>query len=290
VLPNIVTATSSVKTIPISVCARRAATNSAIKSMYPKLIAWEDMPGIMTDIPWSPSHFANNHRAAANLLAVQTIAFDFDSGLCELDQMVDYMKDAELSVVIGTTKSHQIEKGDKPPCDRFRVAILMESIIADNDLYRQQMNFFKELWSTNGKCWFDNACVDSSRFFYPCKNIVYINHGSPLPWVEKKVIVRQARKITEDQKRNTALIPRWVFERLSAPSDKSRHTIAYSVSACLTELGWELEEIVEVVMATYIAAIGEEDVREACWYGAGKITGEKDRAKAIAFIRGNGGV
>lgn len=285
---NIDGAISSVNNkIPISVSARRAATSSAIKGMYPKWITWDELPKYMTDIPWSPSHFTDNHRCAAKLITVQIVAFDFDSGLCTLDQMVDYMKESETPCVIGTTKSHQIDKGEKPPCDRFRVALLMESQTSDNDLYRQQMGFFKKIWATDGVCWFDNACVDSSRYFYPCKNIIYKSHGTPLPWVDK-VTPPPRRQVAKYDEKNPQIIPWWVFEKLSNPDcGSARHTTAYAVGAKLGELGWGLEEIVDVVLGTYIAAIGESHVREAVYNGWSKSRGTYSRQEAVAFARGD---
>ena len=161
---------SSVKTfVPISVCARRMADKPNIKSMYAKTIPWDSLPQVMTDIPWGAMQFNNNHRRITNFAASRIIGFDFDNGLQTLDGIVDILNTGEVPCYVGVTRNHQKPKGpDGLVADRFRVAMLMDSATHDADLYRQQLVYFKNMWATNGKCWFDVSCVDPARLFYPC--------------------------------------------------------------------------------------------------------------------------
>lgn len=288
--PVLTDAISSVNPIvPISVCARRMADKKNIKSMYPKFVPWDALPQFMLDIPWGAMQFRENHRLIKNFEASQIVGFDFDNGLQTLDGIIEILNCAELPCHVGVTKSHRKPKGaDNLVADRFRVALLMESVTNDADLYRQQLLNFRNIWSTNGRCWFDNSCVDPARLFYPCTEIVYSQSGSPLQWVVKKTPIKQDKKVTPT--RDFKNVPNWVYRRVKiGPEDKSRHSIAYSAAAELSKHGFELDEVVSFLMSGYLpSGIGEYDVREAAWYGFNRGKGIENRNGAVDFASAGG--
>jgi len=289
---NIGDAISSVnnKIVNISVCAARMSGRKDIKSMYPQQVFWGSLPNIMTSTTWGCMQFVDSHRAIKNFLRSQVIGFDFDSGLQTLDGIIEVLQDMEVPAHVGVTKSHQLPKGpDELVCDRFRVAILMESETTDADLYRQQMEAFKIVWATGGKCWFDQSCVDPARLFYPCTQIVKSTGGNPLGWISKKQ--RQKRAFIKPMRgdRDIRLVPGWVFDRITKHTDgKSRHTTCYAIGAELAGHNYELEEIVEFLMSGYLAEIGEHDVRECAYNGWSKTKDCYDRRQAIEFATAGG--
>lgn len=279
--------------IPISVCARRMADRTDIKSMYAKQTTWDYLPKIMTDITWGAMQFRDDHRTIRNFSVSRIIGFDFDNGLQNLAGIIDLLDTAEVPSHVGITKSHQKPKGpDGLVTDRFRVAMLMESCISDPDLYRQQLNYFRKIWSTGPHCWFDVACVDPARLFYPCTEIVYSRSGVPLPWVEKAKPKPTPKPIepTGDFRN----VPSWVYRRVKFSNDgRSRHSVAYSASAVLAAHGFGLEEITEFLMSGYLGeskpiGIGEYDVRECAYNGFSREKGGYSRSEAVDFASAGG--
>lgn len=289
---NIDGAISSVnnKIVNISVCAARMSGRRDIKSMYPQQAFWGSLPNIMTSTTWGCMQFVDCHRSIKNFMRSQIIGFDFDSGLQTLDGIIDVLRDMDVPAHVGVTKSHQLPKGhDDLVCDRFRVAILMESETTDAELYRQQMEAFKVVWSTAGRCWFDHSCVDPARLFYPCTEVVCSTDGTPLGWITKKVVVKKTYIKPMRGDRDVRLIPGWVFDRITTRSDgRSRHSVCYSVAAELAGHNYDMEEIVEFLLSGYLAEIGERDVRECVYNGWSKTKGCYDRRQAVEFATAGG--
>lgn len=130
---------------------------------------------ISTDRPWSPGIFQNGIRNNANLDQISLLVLDFDAGMALAEALIAFK---DYKHIIGTSKSHGIEKGGVV-ADRFRVALAIDKpVINDSE--------FKAVWFAAFAKWpaADRACKDAARFFFPCKNIVSVNENGLL-WSER---------------------------------------------------------------------------------------------------------
>ncbi len=101
---------------------------------------------------------------------------DFDSGEMSLAEASKLFCD--MTHIIGTTKSHQVEKAGYA-CDRFRVAIRFERRITSSRDYVYTMKQLIDHYPI------DAQATDAARYFFPCKNIVSINDDGYVQKVEE---------------------------------------------------------------------------------------------------------
>jgi hypothetical protein len=140
-------------------------------------VDFDKLADIVTKRMWSPGIFQKAgrgfKRSNKTWVATHLLCYDIDEGLTIDDAK---QKLSSCRFFIGTTKSHQIMKGSKVPCDRFRIVILLSETIKDSELYNR-------VW-INVKNFFelpvDEACKDPARFYYPCKEVSYFLKGDPL--------------------------------------------------------------------------------------------------------------
>lgn len=126
------------------------------------------LASIITSESWAPGRFNNLRRNIPNFTICQLLVLDVDEG-CSIETAKDLFK--EYKHIIATSRSHGTEKNGVV-CDRFRVVLFLDSTITnDRD--------FKATWATAFRRWpfIDQACKDSSRFFYPSPEIVSINEA-----------------------------------------------------------------------------------------------------------------
>lgn len=123
-----------------------------------------ELADYITRYTWSPCLYKDGHRKQIHFIGADMMALDFDDGYPTLHE-------AQLMFwpykhLIATTKSHQVKKGDKPACDRFRVVLCFEDIITDMYSYRASVApIVKEYGS-------DQKPKDAARFFFQCKDII----------------------------------------------------------------------------------------------------------------------
>lgn len=131
----------------------------------------------ITRFVWSPIVWREGQRRQSNFESAYFAVLDFDDGSFTLEDAKNSFCD--VCHVIGTTRSHQVEKSGKPACDRFRVLLELEHPIIDLRSYRYNMSTLCARYTS------DEACKDGARFFYPCMNIVSIVTDGDLWPVEK---------------------------------------------------------------------------------------------------------
>lgn len=116
---------------------------------------------------WSPCIWTDGVRKEANFVESHWCVLDFDSGEMSLKEAENIFCD--MVHVIGTTKSHQVQKGDTPACDRFRVLLAFEQPITVLRDYRYTMQAVLNRYPA------DQSPKDGARFFFPCKDIVSVS-------------------------------------------------------------------------------------------------------------------
>jgi hypothetical protein len=128
--------------------------------------AFDLLQTIITSRVWSPIVFAGGHRLGANFKEARWLALDFDTPEYDLQQCLNDWCDTIH--VIGTTKNHQKQKGDHPPCDRFRLVVPFARVIDCPRTYEHNFRVVGERYGA------DTQVKDRARLFFPCQEIVSV--------------------------------------------------------------------------------------------------------------------
>lgn len=230
---------------------------------------------VLTSATWSPVVWTSK-RMKANFKSCSYLALDFDDGFT-IKEAESWLAKHEYSGIIGTSKSHQIDKYTptgklKPACDRFRLVVPFSRTIYDLDEYEMNMEKIMEALPC------DPSCKDGARFFYPCKKIVHQVQGGKYE-VMSEVEVEQEKKKRKAHlelvvsnnivRKELGVMPAWIHEIIKYGVDESdsRHQYAYRIGATLQSLGYAEQDIVTLVMHSNISAIGLPDVERAVQNG-----------------------
>jgi hypothetical protein len=223
---------------------------------------------IMASSVWSPILWLQDKRLKAEFLSCKYAALDFDSGEWTLQDAMAFLDDKKLSGILGTSKSHQIAKGSKPACDRFRLVIPFAEVVVDRVVYEATMRKLAE----DTPC--DKACVDAARYFFPCKQIQGISgHAGTLTpalaLMAKEVKDKLAMRRGEHADLEKPL-PQWAQMALEfgVAINESRHKTCYRLGALLHLRGMTEDQIVELCLSSPIGDIGREDIGRAVHNGA----------------------
>lgn len=156
------------------------------------ILTIDDLAVVMTESIWSPSSFKDNERSKNNFISADVIGLDIDEGLT-LDEAIKLF--APFKHIIGTTKSHQIEKNGKVN-DRFRVVLFLEEQATNIARFEATARKLISTYKT------DEQCKDASRMFYPCKDIISVNReGLTIPLEQAEVVMPKVREaLSTEQK------------------------------------------------------------------------------------------
>lgn len=129
----------------------------------------------ITSCCWSPCVWQNNNRLSSEFESAHFLVLDFDDEGPETMAEVNHtLRDHKR--IIATTKSHGKDKNGLV-CDRYRLIIPFTEVITDYAVYKSTyLQALKRFY------WADQACHDGARFFFPCKEIVYIDRESEYSW------------------------------------------------------------------------------------------------------------
>jgi len=233
--------------ISISVNYCKEKYRKDLKKFRPKSVfSMKELAYIVSNWPWSPSIFKDNHRNNENVLETNLIVLDYDNGSMRLDAMIITLEVEELRYMIGISQNHQKEKHGLI-ADRFRVILFPENKPAlNNDIqhgqYKDQLRYFHEKYPKP-----DDSCMDPSRFYSPSQ-IVAVGDGSLVSWPEANPIDQYENKqllITKSQIRDKRI------GRLSYKIDlflnegiiygESRRKCCYMTARKLGKIGWSFE-------------------------------------------------
>lgn len=145
-------------------------------------VSFEQLAENITKYSWSPSvfkyvtnfktkkgkHITGNHRTKENFKGTKLLTFDVDEGLT-IQNAIAECNNLNLKYHIAATKNHQKQKGNKPPCDRFRIVFELSREITNNEDFDCIWIFYSKNFNV------DKSCKDSSRFYFPCTQIINSN-------------------------------------------------------------------------------------------------------------------
>lgn len=204
----------------------------------------------ISSFTWSPIFWDMGFRGEQYFDESYWCAFDFDSP--------DFtLKDAERAfcdcvAIIGTTRSHQQQKGDVGPCDRFRVLVPWEQPITDLRTYRYNMELVARKYDM------DKACLDGARLFFRCRTIETISYEGynqpvtiPPPEydVPRDVYSAERHHARMEHHARNLTTPRWTNIQLTTSVPVGRRSVTfYGVSKDLYLLGYNQDEIFNLIL------------------------------------------
>jgi hypothetical protein len=251
-----------------------------VKTFRPVTVAsLEEIARYIKSYVWSPILYKNNQRLKVNFIHARILGIDVDDGMPIADA-IELIKDQQMAAVVGTTRSHQISKDGKPPCDRYRIALLMSEACTDRELFEYNVRTWAKLFRG------DAATCDAGRLFRPCSSIVLINsNGIENDWLKyplnyktesERIAINQSKIQFFKEKKS---LPLWVIntQKFGVPPGgggiPGRHKACYRVGAFMTELGYTVDEITDFLCAGKLIEIGVENVRRQVEWGANRARG-----------------
>lgn len=124
------------------------------------------------------NHSLNSYRECRRktdyFLVTNFVALDFDGGTPTLEQAKSIF--ASWACAIVTTKSHQIQKGERGPCDRLRVYLKLSSPVTSPETLKATIGALLRTYPHA-----DTQVKDAARFFFKAPAVVFVNcHGKEL--------------------------------------------------------------------------------------------------------------
>ncbi len=226
---------------------------------------------VMRTFTCSPIVWSDGKRGRIHFAFSNWIALDFDKGI-NLEDIINTF--SQYRCVIGTTKSHGIPKGNEPAMDRCRVFIQLKDTIRNVKDYEYTVKYYAKKYKS------DFAATDAGRKFKPCKETVYLNKTGLMIENLRYLGTQTARKklFSRDD------IPKQIRELLimGVSDGSSRNGACYRVGAKLTECGFQVEEIVGMIMNSPIPVSRdvevEKEVRKAV------INGSRNSNKGGGYV------
>lgn len=189
---------------------------------------------------WSPITWRDGVRRQDHFRAVNWCVLDFDDGEMTLADASNLFCD--MVHFIGTTKSHQKDKGGRT-CDRFRVAMRFEKTITSLRIYRWNMHQILDRYPC------DKACKDGARFFYPCQAVTQLEGDGYHVEVDEAVPDWFDQPRTYAGHKAAGIIPAWAAATLESVIPTSqRNTTIYQLAKDLAKVGMEEDEIVQRIV------------------------------------------
>jgi hypothetical protein len=228
-----------------------------------RIYSANDLANLVKKYPNSPCLWAKGVRSKKNFRIAEWIGLDFDEGL-SLENAIKAFN--EYLCVIGTTKSHGVEKRGVTH-DRFRVFIKLNEACRNPHDYEETVKLLIKKYGA------DKACSDAGRFFFPCKTIELCNYsGKVLPIVDSTKIVEK-RKERNEKLRKESLEMNQTFEtiphhikhklRYGIGSNYSRNTACFQIGADLGCLNYSSSEIVALIQKSAIPGSKENPLTKS---------------------------
>lgn len=197
---------------------------------------------LTTSDVWSAILWRDGVRLTVNFLEAGAAVFDFDSGVWTLGDAHKWFSDRSLKHLIGTTRSHQIEK-DGRKVDRFRVVVPFELPITDARAYTQNMKRWLKMMPA------DQIAHDGGRRWLPFTALTHVAEGSMLSWRPYKAPPPKQPCAYQA----AGIIPKWIREILDAsPVNGQRNASVFKIAINLAERGFSQGEVIRLIAASRI--------------------------------------
>ena len=229
-----------------------------------QLKRFTDLAEIITRSAWSPIIWKGGQRREKYYDGCSLLVLDYDVGVPTVKSMIETMRREGYRYMIGTTKSHQVEKVTKttykPACDRFRLILQTDRPFAAHPLqFKGQMEKIQKKWPIA-----DQSCKDQARFFFPCRKIASCEDGRlfKLPKPEKvESIKRKIERSVERQMAQAKLgkLPARVDSFLNDGVSSARREDIFFSAATLSRLGWHLKDAERAILAAPFDRTGLSD-------------------------------
>lgn len=201
----------------------------------------------------SPIVFNDGRRRRSEFAGADWIALDFDFGvsLAEItDTFCDHIH------IIGTTKSHQIEKNGTPACDRFRLWLRVLQTITSAEVYESTVRYYCRKYEA------DPQAVDAARLFWPCREITSFADQGFYAEVHKPEPRRETTVCRPAAGGYYRQIPSWVNSWLANGVDVGQRNITSNKCGYwLGRNGYSEDEITAMVLDSNVWQ-GEEKNRQ----------------------------
>lgn len=231
----------------------------ARKTLYiPREVAsLSDLSRLICAKQWSPIIYRENKRSGKNFYSADFIALDVDGG-APLSAAIDAVKNAGVSAVIGTTRSHMVDKNGDGAKDRYRIIFPAAETCRDAETYRWTLSKIIPVFAA------DRACRDLARFFYPCIKVVFIQRGKLSAWEAMPEPEKNKRKNYEIRERETLqrhidnkTIPKGIVDILYGKNRgfSNRHNTILKISYTLGALGYDLDAVQSLMRGTSLVEV-----------------------------------
>lgn len=188
---------------------------------------------------WSPIIWKGGRRLELEFLCSTALVLDFDDGQWDLAAAEKWIHSLHLAAIVGTTKSHQVEKNGQT-VDRFRIVVPWTRPIDDVRAHRQ--NMIKVLRTVPA----DKACVDGARSYRPFREIVGMHTGKTLAW-DKYLAPKQRPVYIRSS------IPEWIIDILTnGAAPGQRNGACFRIAANLVKCALRDDEIEAMIISSNI--------------------------------------
>ena len=192
----------------------------------------------------SPCLWSKGIRGKKHFRIATWIGLDFDENVT-IEQSLKRLKEEDYIYVLGTTRSHQKQKGDYPPCDRFRVFLRLKNSCLNKDDFELTSRELIKSWNS------DTSCVDAGRLYWPLTKIISTKYyGACIPVLDSTQI--DADLVNKYQRAYYKRIPCAVQNKLLFGVLGSRNTACWQISKDLAKLGWTRDEVYSLLMSSKI--------------------------------------
>ncbi len=193
----------------------------------------------------SPIIWTYGIRKEANFQSSSFCVLDVDDGPCLEDAVKTF---ADYAHILGTTKSHQKDKGGKVR-DRYRVFIQTECKLVKAPVYKHMNELLARQYGG------DMQAVGAHMSFMPLREIISVrDKGMLLPIIDPPPVVTFKPKINSNTTYSgSRQIPRYVRDYLEiGPADGERNLTAFKVASGLSRTGFHEDEIVGIILDSRI--------------------------------------
>lgn len=219
-----------------------------------------ELKEIVSKYASSPCLWAGGIRLKRNFRCAEWMGLDFDEGMTLDDAVKIFDKYMHL---IGTTKSHGIIKNGVKQ-DRFRVFLRLQDRCLKLEDYEETVRSFTKKHGA------DSACVDGARYFWPCKEIISLKcHGEIVKVIDSGKKSQNLKRFNERRKKNWDIlykpgktIPPRVMRKLKfGVPEGTRNINCFQIGADLRDVGFCLDEIVDLIMRSSIPLSADSKTR-----------------------------